>query len=742
MLKTKLLASLCFTSFAVPTAAAIPVGINYNEKIKAIYEEVKYNSQFLREGSTYEYNGKEYKSENEILKELLAQNPISEITTSSDPQKISLDYATGKIDGDRIYGTNQKDFTQVARNFYGKTILPNCMESDGVGGCIQSNKTAYERVLESYINPGLTRVKYSYDNSLFYDSTEEAKIAYKNTSFNQPQKALMYYYNGRYYNAFNKNDFERMKASMTKAYYYDASSLDNGNKKLNLNKSFAVSRENFADVYVNKLEADLNEIFSGKQVENIVENVNQSVYTIKIEIGEDMDYFTVNGKGSDIYTTNEGTIKISSATNGKSVNNRKDVLTIEISGNKLMKKFDPAAFYNDFTSYATWKKGIEQGKHWWWGDDDLFDWYQKTFTICGKSFTIKSATYEKWGEEYAKTNLKDSTFKKSELANNVQFRLNSSIPKSVGYVLNKYIYNAGKKLIDNFKDQLIFKSYIAMSYEVKLRLKDEIKKYLSDNPTAIFDSKVLVEDWIYSNSNISNFSVYTSKLIQEELLNEYKSIDPNEKFVLLDGYNISMTYDEWKNNFYLLDDTNNGSVNLQEKWFVSDTKTTLEDFSDLQGYNLSNTIEGAKQIQFDKQNPILYKKVFLYNPNGELIAEDYNENDAVNYLKSILNIKTSYVHKAEIKNIENSFTDFTDLISNGKYNVYTYKTNGQNLYFNSYENAILSYKNNINLIASVTTIYKKEFVYVYKDNNITKNFYWSNDQDLEQVVQEIYQLIY
>ncbi|WP_257789159.1 hypothetical protein [Spiroplasma clarkii] len=42
----------------------------------------------------------------------------------------------------------------------------------------------------------------------------------------------------------------------------------------------------------------------------------------------------------------------------------------------------------------------------------------------------------------------------------------------------------------------------------------------------------------------------------------------------------------------------------------------------------------------------------------------------------------------------------------------------------------------------MTTIYKKEFVYVYKDNNITKNFYWSNDQDLEQVVREIYQLIY
>ncbi|ARU91995.1 hypothetical protein SCLARK_001478 [Spiroplasma clarkii] len=148
---------------------------------------------------------------------------------------------------------------------------------------------------------------------------------------------------------------------------------------------------------------------------------------------------------------------------------------------------------------------------------------------------MKAATYEKWRPGYARTNLKDSTFKKNELANNVQFRLNSNIPKSVGYVLNKYINNTGKDLIDNFKDQLIFKSYIAMNYEVKLRLKDEIKKYLTDNPFDTFDSKVLVEDWIYSNSNISNFSVYTSKLIQEELLSEYKSIDPNEKFVYLMG---------------------------------------------------------------------------------------------------------------------------------------------------------------------------------------------------------------
>ncbi|ARU91441.1 hypothetical protein SCLARK_00812 [Spiroplasma clarkii] len=712
MLRTKLLLSLCLSTVVTPVAATYSVGTNYTEKIQAIRDNVKNNSKFLHEGNVYMYGGKEYKSENQILKELLTQNPIKEVTTSSDPEKIMLDYATGKIDGDRVYGTNASDFVKVARNFYGKTILPSCQESGGVSGCQETQKSAYDRAIDSYVNPGLTRLKYSYDNSLFYDSPEEAKIAYKNTGFNTPQRTLMYYYNGHYYNAFNQNDFEKMKTTMTPAYYYEPKSSGG---KYNLDKPFSVSKEDFAEVYTNKLEDDLNVYFDNGWG-NILNDTSERSYNISIEIGENGDYFKVNGRGNTIIRIKGGKIEFSTKTGGKSERYEKDILDIKVSGAELLRHFDPKAFMTEFKSYDSWKTGVISNES---GSNDLNDWYEKEFTVGDTSFKIYASTYTWRGSNYAHTDLKASKYQDLGFSDEASLELNQNLPNNFKYVIEAFLNSdPGKKFIKDFGNDFTFKTYLGMGYGIKQSFKRKIREFIAENETIFEDA--LKEDWIYSKNSISKFSVYTSNLEKEKMLKPYKNVDPSKKFELLKGYNIRMTYDEWKNDFYFFDDMNGGNVVLQERWFVSDTKTNLKDFSDYHGYNLSNTIEGAKQIQFDKQNPLLYKKVYLYNPNGELVAEEYNEDDALNYLKSILNIKQSYVHKNELKNIENAFTDFSSLISNGKYNVYTYHTKGQELYFNNYEAALESYKNNINLIASVSVVYKKNLSIFIKTKILKK----------------------
>ncbi|QEH62244.1 hypothetical protein SCHIN_v1c10510 [Spiroplasma chinense] len=139
---------------------------------------------------------------------------------------------------------------------------------------------------------------------------------------------------------------------------------------------------------------------------------------------------------------------------------------------------------------------------------------------------------------------------------------------------------------------------------------------------------------------------------------------------------------------------------------------------------------------------VLYKKIILYNPNGEKIAEDYNEQDAFNYLKSITNIKKGFVNIKELRYIENNFTDFNNIISNGKYNVYYYWIDNQKLYFKDYKYALESYRNNINLISAVQVIYKKHYIYGLSIKQKYYEFYWSNLEEIDEIANKIYNLIY
>ncbi|QEH61422.1 hypothetical protein SCHIN_v1c02250 [Spiroplasma chinense] len=190
-----------------------------------------------------------------------------------------------------------------------------------------------------------------------------------------------------------------------------------------------------------------------------------------------------------------------------------------------------------------------------------------------------------------------------------------------------------------------------------------------------------------------------------------------------------------------MDYPSEGDNILNAWWFISDSGSTPYTFIDNIGVNISTTIEGAKKIQFDKQSPILYKKFYLYNPNGEIISEDYNEENALSYLTSTINIKENFINKKELNNLENEYTDFDDLISNGKYNVYSFSFENRILYFNNYENALNAYKNNINLITGVKIIYRSRRVYVYNTGKELITFYRSTEEEMKEIISKIYMLI-
>ncbi|WP_338969885.1 hypothetical protein [Spiroplasma endosymbiont of Labia minor] len=239
----------------------------YNE-ITAIEQSIKDNSWFLREEDIYLYQNKEYRNKNEILEDVIKENPLEEISTSSNPNKIMLDVNSGKLDLSQVYSTKKDDYVKVYQNTYGNVLLPSCSEVNFIDGCIQSDESARERALDSYVSLGNIRIKYSYDNSNWRDSTEEAMTAYKNAKYSEDiQSSLFYNFKGLKYNAFNQNDLQKMKSIMTPGIYYDPIDSNAGDE---LSKPFIEKRDNFGKTIVNKINTEINSTLTDKN-ENLYE---------------------------------------------------------------------------------------------------------------------------------------------------------------------------------------------------------------------------------------------------------------------------------------------------------------------------------------------------------------------------------------------------------------------------------------------------------------------------------------
>lgn len=232
-MRTKLLlsASALFSRVAPLTANSIENNErkSFNEhanfQINEIENDLKKNSKIIGSEFIYNYQGEQFRDKNSILNKEFLKNPILQENTSSNSNKIIKNYSTNELDSEKVFGNNSNDFVKVYKNALGKTVLPNCLPGENSGYYRDPNnentKSAQDRALDSYMNKGLMRPKYSYDSVDWFDSEFEAKNAYQKNNFSIKQ-SLFYFYNGLYYNAFNKNDMKDLQAKMQKGYYYDA----------------------------------------------------------------------------------------------------------------------------------------------------------------------------------------------------------------------------------------------------------------------------------------------------------------------------------------------------------------------------------------------------------------------------------------------------------------------------------------------------------------------------------------
>ncbi|WP_338972774.1 hypothetical protein [Spiroplasma endosymbiont of Panorpa germanica] len=237
--------------------------------IKETESRIENYSQFYSNDRIYNYQNQDYRSVNSIYDKLLEENPIEQVKTTSNPNKIISNYEYGLLNADKIYDTNMANYVKVYKNAVGKVVLPTCGKGQSSDGCVISSKSAEDRAMDSYVNPGLTKKKYSYlmgDDVNWFDTLEEAERDYLNKSF-YVKEGLFYEYNGKYFNAFNQNDFEKLKNILpNKGLYADGENLPSNAQNEIKNPLFGETEEfkkQFKEEIRTAFYENIDEMFGG-----------------------------------------------------------------------------------------------------------------------------------------------------------------------------------------------------------------------------------------------------------------------------------------------------------------------------------------------------------------------------------------------------------------------------------------------------------------------------------------------
>lgn len=188
----------------------------------------------------YQYDNKEFYSKYALNEYMLKNNRIGQKVTSSNPNKIIKDTENMILDNDKIYDVDLNNATQLYRDYFGNIAYSR------------------EEALATYATDNSVKVKYSYtgkdDN--WHDSPTEAETQLKYGI--KINKSLYYQFNGRFYNAFNKEDNKALLNSFAPAYHTDSTKRPAEFPSDHQYEIFDRERE-FYDHYANEIKQDFRE---------------------------------------------------------------------------------------------------------------------------------------------------------------------------------------------------------------------------------------------------------------------------------------------------------------------------------------------------------------------------------------------------------------------------------------------------------------------------------------------------
>ncbi|WP_338972775.1 hypothetical protein [Spiroplasma endosymbiont of Panorpa germanica] len=256
---------------------------------------------------------------------------------------------------------------------------------------------------------------------------------------------------------------------------------------------------------------------------------------------------------------------------------------------------------------------------------------------------------------------------------------------------------------------------------------------------------LIEDDWVYGSkkqfSVVESQNYYKNNILYKQILPMENQDDEIE--YLTSAGNFKTSWKNWRDNFfYLKNEINNPDLNLEKMYYLSnDNDNDLNNFSDLKGDNLGNTMQEARKKQSNREEKHIRTRLFIYNIDGELVTSDDDEENAYFELRKKINLESKFISDREAANIRNLETQWNELISDGIYNVYRFKTKDNiYLYFSSFSNAFSYYEKQYSITSNISQRDELVYRYSFKMNNKEYEYFWKNKSEIKEIAVEINQL--
>ncbi|WP_342275065.1 hypothetical protein, partial [Spiroplasma endosymbiont of Cantharis lateralis] len=569
-----------------------------------------------------------------------------------------------------------------------------------------------------------------------------------------------YFHNGIYYNAFNKKDMIDLQSKMHKGYYYDAFKTKydadglmyeekNGPLKNTMNQSPLEDSFRYKEDYFNDYFYDNFWSYFSSNINNIISNQFKYKITLTAPSGQWFELIQNTLKGIDIKVLNSGKkLEINVSDEGRG----QIVLTEFINSLKTRgswsehlvsdycslvknnrRKWHDFKYYDslDGNNYLMLRLDTNNDRCAQRGFNDTNP--EKIIVdeseISQKNYEIKFLSNQFINKLDDVFNIKGNLFNVNEIIETIANKNGNSVEEILQKIANFTKFSQ----FNEVQKKVIFNS-----------IYDELFKNLYN--TDIKNSPIY-EDWLYGKTLDNKktkyqFSFHESQVFfQSEILKNVQN--KNSKNVTLDIGDIEFTttFENWKNNFYYLDnDKNNNGIRIKRMYYVDNNdKKDISDFSDQLNENIASNPNAAKEIMFQNSLQILRKAYEIYDINGKVYFSRKNEEEVIIELQKQIELSYKYIHKNESVNLKDQEKDWENIISAGKYTVFKFKLNtGKWVYYKDYQSALELYKNQLSIINSIS----EEFI-IYKMystiiNNKLVTYEWNSKTNTGNLAENIY----
>ncbi|AKU80148.1 hypothetical protein [Spiroplasma turonicum] len=693
----KLVLSFCaVTSITGCGVSTLVKNTNDNDYYEKLKEDILTNKKYIGSVNYNDYDGQRFYSENSLNEYILGKSYIDKVYTSSNPSKIIKDYENSILDENKIYDLDTNNSKQVFRDVFNNATLSS---SDA---------------LNTYVNKGNIKEKYSYDSIKWFSTPEEAKLYEKEKL--SIYNSIFYMVNGYYYNAFNIDDIENLLASFEEGLNVNINKSLNGTKLINP-YSFAGTISDFRS----NVKDFLNPDFMSKYFSDVIDIDSENSLTIT-PTGNNEFRVNQNGTQKIYYGSNNESYKIRFAN--------------KYSSNfEMIKDFKDISKWDTSGSEGTWSIG----RRYWKRDIEILNQYNRVEKVTIILMPKWSYGFGKNNPSFDFYNYHDDTISSAKVYLNKKDKENktnvlgvlSDLP--LRYGVNDITQEEKTKLFDIFFDNYFQKvlTNFAENSNKRLTYADILKgnNIYNINETVKKDLVYKLNNGIGKNYTILQ-SISDFNIRKEKIKENGKWIDDEIKYELNPGLYVN---EKELDTFLPL---NNG-INSFVKYFQSYDML----FSNREGNKLSGSMEEAKEKAFINGKRTLKKQYIAYDVFGNTEVSGESEEDVIRKMQNKIYLESKLVNNNEIKTWNLNFKkSFDSIISDGRYLVYKIKNiNKPNdyLYFPSFELALNSIKSSLNIDNILKNKISKRFYYDYIDyKNINHRILFFDD-DIESVLSKI-----